>query len=214
MLATAEYSGKTGRHFAESNALRGRFHLLSVSSENEVNNSGGQEARWRDRKRGGDLNGHIGAAADEYAGVHEGFGYGARNEEGRMILEGDLKACKDCMAFPSKACSSQHRLVTLDVLFERQRQRRAETRRTRILWKNLNGEAVETFRATVSQKLSTLGEDMPASDAGQMWNTLARCIKDVAKDSLGVFRESSKTHSTHRESWWFGEQVQTKIAVK
>ncbi|KAI3666371.1 hypothetical protein L1987_89123 [Smallanthus sonchifolius] len=31
MLATAEYSGKTGRHFAESNALRGRFHLLSVS---------------------------------------------------------------------------------------------------------------------------------------------------------------------------------------
>ncbi|GKG21374.1 craniofacial development protein 2-like protein, partial [Tanacetum coccineum] len=35
---------------------------------------------------GGDLNGHIGAATDEYTGVHGGFGYGARNEEGRMIL--------------------------------------------------------------------------------------------------------------------------------
>ncbi|GKF71229.1 hypothetical protein Tco_0207343, partial [Tanacetum coccineum] len=38
--------------------------------------------------------------------------------------------------------------------------------------------------------------------------------RDTAKDSLGVSRESSKTHSTHRESWWFGEEVQTKIAAK
>ncbi|GJY63207.1 retrovirus-related pol polyprotein LINE-1 [Tanacetum coccineum] len=87
-------------------------------------------------------------------------------------------------AFPSEACSSQHRLVTLDVLFERQRQRRAGTKRPRILWKNLNGDAVETFRAIVSKKLSTLGEDLSASDADQM------------------------------ESWWFGEEVQTKIAAK
>ncbi|GJR32479.1 retrovirus-related pol polyprotein LINE-1 [Tanacetum coccineum] len=87
-------------------------------------------------------------------------------------------------ALPSEACSSQHRLVTLDVLFERQRQMRAESGRTRILWKNLNGEAVGTFRATVSQKLSTFGEDMSASDADQMWNTLDRCIKEAAKDLL------------------------------
>nr|GEV38296.1 ATPase subunit 4, mitochondrial [Tanacetum cinerariifolium] len=43
MLAIEEYSGKAGLHFAESNALRGRFHLLSIASENEVNNSGGQK---------------------------------------------------------------------------------------------------------------------------------------------------------------------------
>ncbi|GKD78308.1 craniofacial development protein 2-like protein, partial [Tanacetum coccineum] len=30
---------------------------------------------------GGDLNGHIGAAADGYEGVHGGFGFGERNEE-------------------------------------------------------------------------------------------------------------------------------------
>nr|GEY32961.1 glyoxalase I, glyoxalase/bleomycin resistance protein/dihydroxybiphenyl dioxygenase [Tanacetum cinerariifolium] len=157
------------------------------------------------RSRRGDLNGYIEAAADRYARVHGGFGYGARNEEGRTILEfatahdlvvvnsvfkksdaylitfqsgghntqidyllvhkGDLRACKDCRAFPSKACSSQHRLVTLDVLFERQRQRRARTERPRILWKNLNRDAIEAFRATVLEKLSTLGEDLSASDA-------------------------------------------------
>ncbi|GKD38478.1 craniofacial development protein 2-like protein [Tanacetum coccineum] len=36
---------------------------------------------------GGDLNGHIGAAADGYEGVHGGFGFGERNEEGSIILE-------------------------------------------------------------------------------------------------------------------------------
>nr|GEU66528.1 retrovirus-related Pol polyprotein LINE-1 [Tanacetum cinerariifolium] len=36
---------------------------------------------------GGDLNGHIGATTEGYAGVHGGFGYEARNEEGRAILD-------------------------------------------------------------------------------------------------------------------------------
>ncbi|GJZ54673.1 hypothetical protein Tco_0609558 [Tanacetum coccineum] len=31
---------------------------------------------------------------------------------------------------------------------------------------------------------------------------------------LAVVRQSSKTHSSYRESWWFGEEVQTKIAAK
>ncbi|XP_071692153.1 uncharacterized protein [Rutidosis leptorrhynchoides] len=33
----------------------------------------------------GDLNGHIGASAEGYAGAHSGFGYGVRNEEGCSI---------------------------------------------------------------------------------------------------------------------------------
>ncbi|GKE97347.1 hypothetical protein Tco_0020698, partial [Tanacetum coccineum] len=71
-----------------------------------------------------------------------------------------------------------------------------------------------TFRATVSEKLSTLEEDMSASNADQIWNTLARIIKDAAKDSLRVARESARTHSMHRESWWFSKEVQTKVAAK
>ncbi|GJW85458.1 retrovirus-related pol polyprotein LINE-1 [Tanacetum coccineum] len=165
----------------------------------------------------GDLNGHIGSAADGYMGVHGGFGFGARNEEGHAILEfatahdlvvansflkkrdahlitfqsgghntqidyllvrrGDLRACKDCRAILSEACSSQH-------------------------------------RTTISKKLSVLEEDMSASNADKTWNTLTRVIKDAAKDSLGVANESARTHSTHRESWWFSDEVQTKVAVK
>ncbi|GJR37010.1 hypothetical protein Tco_1212694 [Tanacetum coccineum] len=37
---------------------------------------------------------------------------------------------------------------------------------------------------------------------------------DVAKDSLGVASEAARTHSTQRESWWFCEEVQTKVATK
>ncbi|GKE82248.1 craniofacial development protein 2-like protein [Tanacetum coccineum] len=82
-----------------------------------------------------------------------------------MVRRGDLRACKDCRAFPSEACSSHHRLVILDVLFERQRHMREVTRIPRILWKNLNEEAIETFRATISKKLAALEQGMSASNA-------------------------------------------------
>ena len=35
----------------------------------------------------GDFNGHVGRNADGYEGVHGGFGYGDRNDEGRRLLE-------------------------------------------------------------------------------------------------------------------------------
>ncbi|GJX22125.1 retrovirus-related pol polyprotein LINE-1 [Tanacetum coccineum] len=195
----------------------------------------------------------IGVSAEGYTGVHGGFGFGDRNEEGRTMLEfatahdlivansffkksdahlitfesghksqidyllvrrSDLRACKDCRAYPGEACASQHRLVIVDVLFKTQRHRKELTGRRMILWRNLKGEAVEAFRATVTEKLAAFEEDMRASNADQMWNTLACAIKDAAKDSLGVARESTRTRSTHRESWWFCEEVQTKVATK
>ncbi|PWA34772.1 hypothetical protein CTI12_AA615940 [Artemisia annua] len=126
---------------------------------------------------GGDLNGHIGAATDGYAGVHRGFGFGVRNDEGRLILEfatahdlvvansffkkrdvhlitfesgghntqidylvvrrSDLRACRDCRVFPGETCSSQHKLLALDTIFERPQPRRVAFRLPRILWKTL-----------------------------------------------------------------------------
>jgi hypothetical protein len=35
---------------------------------------------------GGDLNGHVGSIRVGFDGVHEGFGYGSRNQEGEGIL--------------------------------------------------------------------------------------------------------------------------------
>ncbi|GJS17054.1 retrovirus-related pol polyprotein LINE-1 [Tanacetum coccineum] len=151
---------------------------------------------------GGDLNGHIGSTADGYARVHGGFGFGARNEEWRVILE----------------FATTHDLVTLEHARTAGpslvRHAHLNLGRARILWKNLKGDVSETFKATVAEKLSVLEEDMSTSSAEQLWNTLAHTIKDVARDSLGVVSESARTHSTHRESWWFSEEVLTKVAAK
>jgi hypothetical protein len=35
---------------------------------------------------GGDLNGHVGSTREDFEGVHGGFGYGSRNQEGEGIL--------------------------------------------------------------------------------------------------------------------------------
>ncbi|PWA79075.1 hypothetical protein CTI12_AA058500 [Artemisia annua] len=179
---------------------------------------------------GGDLNCHIGATTDEYAGVHGGFGYGVRNVEGCSILEfatahnlvvansffkkRDVRACKDCRVFPGEACSSQHKLVPLDAFFQRCRHGREATGMPRILWKKLNGYAVESFRAKVSEGFSARAEDLTTYDADQMWNTLAYTIRDAAKDSLGMTSGSARTQSTCRESWWFSEEVQIKVVEK
>ena len=50
----------------------------------------------------GDLNGHVGASADGYEGVHGGFGYGRRNLEGEYILEA-------CVALDMVVCNTKFR---------------------------------------------------------------------------------------------------------
>nr|GEW89214.1 craniofacial development protein 2-like [Tanacetum cinerariifolium] len=111
---------------------------------------------------GGDLNGHISAnsffkKSDTHLITFQSGGHNTQIDY-LLVRRGDLKACRDCRAFPGEACSLQHKLIIVDVRLERLRHRREATERPRILWKNLNREAVETFRATVFEKLAI--EDM------------------------------------------------------
>nr|GEZ49210.1 hypothetical protein [Tanacetum cinerariifolium] len=137
---------------------------------------------------GGDLNGHIRAVADGYTGVYGRFGFGDRNEEGCTILE----------------FATAHELVVVNSFFKKNDAHLITFHR----------EAAETFRACVVEKLMALEEVMFASGTDQMWNTLAHVKKDVAKESLGVANETARTRLTHGESWWFCEEVQTKVTLK
>ncbi|GJR33559.1 hypothetical protein Tco_1209243, partial [Tanacetum coccineum] len=190
--------------------------------------------------------------ADGYAGVHKGFGFGARNEEWRAILEfatahnlvGNLgctsreattheggiflkRTRERDKANPNGVFATRTSLrearngektaqtnQRMDHFGWNTKRRGCVARLYEMAWKNLNGDVVETFKATVFEKLLALEEDMSTSSAYQMWNTLARTIKDAAKDSLGVASESARTYSTHWESWWFSEEVQSKVAAK
>nr|GEZ41373.1 hypothetical protein [Tanacetum cinerariifolium] len=118
-----------------------------------------------------------------------------------MVRKGDLKACKDCRVFPREACSSQHNLFALDILFKSAQCRKKGSALPRILWKNLSGDATEASRSKVAEGVSTWVEALVTCDANSMWNALASIIKDAAKDTLGVAIGTSKTHTTQRESW-------------
>nr|GFD36381.1 TraB domain-containing protein [Tanacetum cinerariifolium] len=71
-----------------------------------------------------------------------------------------------------------------------------------------------TFKVRVAEGVATQVDAIADSDADQMWNTLARTIKDAAKDTLVVAIGTSKTHIARRESWWLREEVQSKVAAK
>ncbi|GKA93739.1 retrovirus-related pol polyprotein LINE-1 [Tanacetum coccineum] len=117
---------------------------------------------------GGDLNSHIGTTADGYAGVHGGFGFGARNEEGRVILE--FSTAHDLVVANSFFKKRDAHLITfqsgshntqIDYLLVRRETttREGGDRKAMILWKNLKGDMAETFKATASEKLSALEDE-------------------------------------------------------
>ncbi|GKD66860.1 craniofacial development protein 2, partial [Tanacetum coccineum] len=96
----------------------------------------------------GDLNGHIGAATEGYAGVHGGFEYGVRNEEGRAIVY--FAVAHDLVVVNSHFKKRDHHLVTFQ-----SGGRREGSALPRILWKNLSGDTTEAFRSRVAEGVST-----------------------------------------------------------
>ncbi|XP_071704468.1 uncharacterized protein [Rutidosis leptorrhynchoides] len=84
----------------------------------------------------------------------------------------------------------------------------------KILWKKLIGEKAVTFKTSVVERIDASVEMTPNDDADQMWICLAFTIREVAKEALGVAVGTSRGHKTDRESWWFSDDVQSKIALK
>ncbi|GJZ81413.1 hypothetical protein Tco_0646407, partial [Tanacetum coccineum] len=66
-----------------------------------------------------------------------------------------------------------------DTLFKSITRRREGSVVPRILWKHLNGDALEAFSSRVAQGVSTQIEVISTSDAESMWNILASIIKDA-----------------------------------
>jgi hypothetical protein len=58
----------------------------------------------------GDLNGHVGTTNIEFEGVHGGFGFGDRNQEGKDIL--DFAVAYDLLVANTFFRKSQSNLVT------------------------------------------------------------------------------------------------------
>nr|GFA08391.1 retrovirus-related Pol polyprotein LINE-1 [Tanacetum cinerariifolium] len=72
--------------------------------------------------------------------------------------------------------------------------------KSKILWKNLHGEAAEAFRARVTEGVTLEIEGRIVADVEQMWNRLANTIREVAKEALGLVTGTSRTHIGRMES--------------
>ncbi|XP_071695280.1 uncharacterized protein [Rutidosis leptorrhynchoides] len=131
-----------------------------------------------------------------------------------LLRKGELRTCRDCKVLPFLTCSSQHRLLVMDLVTRGRVGRRARAVQPRILWKNLYGANAETFRAIVVNRLSVEEDYVAPTDAYQIWNRMASTIRDVAKETLGVAIGTSRAHKSRRESWWLSDDVQSKVALK
>ncbi|XP_071739641.1 uncharacterized protein [Rutidosis leptorrhynchoides] len=102
----------------------------------------------------------------------------------------------------------------MDLVLQRRATKRVRQVQPKILWKKLNGEKAETFRTSVVDRVDTELEMISNDDADQMWNCLASTIRVVAKEVLGVAVGTFIGHRAVRESWWFSDEVQSKVALK
>ncbi|XP_063941331.1 uncharacterized protein LOC135149533 [Daucus carota subsp. sativus] len=180
---------------------------------------------------GGDFNGHIGARADGYQGVHGGFGYGVRNDNGSTLLEfatahdlvivnssfrkrddnlitfrsGGHATQIDYLLIRMEACASQHRLLVMDLSLDGPPMEGLRVVTPRILWRNLHGSKVAEFKDMLE------GFFRLEDDVDQMWIRMADLIRGVARRTLGV---ASGIAKEQRESWWWNDDVQAKVQFK
>ncbi|XP_076883439.1 uncharacterized protein LOC143532206 [Bidens hawaiensis] len=94
-----------------------------------------------------------------------------------------------------------------DIGFRKMLTERVRNFRPRIRWGNLKDDNLSLFKdKLVSSTLVQLDED-----SNHMWETLAKKITQVAKETLGV---TTGKPSGHKESWWWNKIVQDKIRDK
>ncbi|XP_071707992.1 uncharacterized protein [Rutidosis leptorrhynchoides] len=123
-----------------------------------------------------------------------------------LLRKGDLRSCGDCRALTTWACSTRHRFLVMELVLQRRVFRSARPAQPRILWKNLNEEKAETFKALVLERVEAGVEMDTHVNADQMWESLASTIREAAKESLGVAVGTSKGHRPSRESWWISDE--------
>ncbi|MFS7967911.1 putative SWR1-complex protein 5/Craniofacial development protein [Helianthus anomalus] len=119
----------------------------------------------------------------------------------------DRRMWMDCKVIPTETAAAQHHLLVADLALKVRLTEGERKTRPIIHWGNLKGEKIMMFRDKVNSMTSMqLGDD-----ANRMWETMATTITTVANETLGVTTGKS---SGHKESWWWNEDVHTKIKDK
>ncbi|KAM1519454.1 hypothetical protein ACFX1Z_022250 [Malus domestica] len=124
-----------------------------------------------------------------------------------LMRKGDRITCRDCKVIPGESLANQHRLLVMDVHIKRVSKKNKTWKCPRTRWWNLKGEKQAIFKKKVITQCVWDRE----GEASQRWDSMASCIQKVAKEVLG---ESKGFASHQKESWWWNEEVQTKVKAK
>ncbi|XP_075086239.1 uncharacterized protein LOC142168959 [Nicotiana tabacum] len=95
----------------------------------------------------------------------------------------------------------------MDVGIMIRRKKRYARGRSRIRWGALTKDKAQELE----RRLSAMGSWRSSGDASAMWSTTANCVREAAKEVLGI----SKGYSgRHQGDWWWNDVVQGKVEVK
>ncbi|KAL5148302.1 Transcriptional adapter ADA2a [Glycine soja] len=124
-----------------------------------------------------------------------------------LIRKSDRKYCLNCKVISGESLTTQHRVLVMDVRIRDRAKRRSPMVAPRIKWWHLKGEKQGIFQ----QKIWEGWCGQSQGSANDMWNKMSQEIIKVAKETLG---ESRGFGPRGKESWWWNENVQSKVRVK
>ncbi|KAM0997763.1 hypothetical protein ACFX2C_007613 [Malus domestica] len=98
-----------------------------------------------------------------------------------LMKKEDCITCKDCKVIPGESLAKQYRLLVMDVHIKRERKKNKTWKCPRTRWWNLKGEK----QVILKKKVITHYVGDREGKASQMWDSMASCIRKVAKEVLG-----------------------------
>ncbi|XP_076931879.1 uncharacterized protein LOC143597182 [Bidens hawaiensis] len=119
----------------------------------------------------------------------------------------DRRRWRDCKVIPGETAAAQHHLLVADVVLREKLTMMERKGRSRIRWGNLKGTNITLFK----DKVISTTTIHPVGDANQMWEDMAASVTQVEKETLGV---TTGRTTGNKESWWWNEDVQSKIKDK
>ncbi|XP_070041242.1 uncharacterized protein [Nicotiana tomentosiformis] len=115
--------------------------------------------------------------------------------------------CEDCKVILSENLVTQHTLLVMDVGIMVKKNKRFVQGQLRIRW----GVLTKDNAQELERRLTDMGSWKGGRDVSIMWTAMTDCIRDAAREVLGV----SKGYSGgHRGDWWWNDVVQGKVEEK
>ncbi|OIT29657.1 hypothetical protein A4A49_17649 [Nicotiana attenuata] len=124
-----------------------------------------------------------------------------------FLRRGDKGLCTDRKVIPSACLLTQHRLLVMDLEVKGARKKKAVYGQPKIKW----GASTKGKAQKLGEKLLAMGAWRNSGDASSMWTMTANCIREAAREVLGVSKSCS---GGHKGDGWWNEEVQGKVEAK